>query len=117
MALVNDYLELQAFPVGFFNPFKKVRALAVLEGVVSFFGELFPVDKAAVVFRKSRSHHIAQKFCGGIVNVQIHLALALFLKVSLAGREPDKNRARVPLHIFVHKMGEHYRLSAAGRAL
>jgi hypothetical protein len=41
-----------------FDVFKKIGTLAVLEGVIPFFGQFLPVDKTGVIFGKTGSHYI-----------------------------------------------------------
>ena len=115
MALVNDDLEGQPGIKSFFDPFVKVGAFAVAKSNIGIpcSIEFLPVDKTGIVFGKTARHNIGKQFCLCIVDIFIHLCLALFFQVSLSRSEPNKYSFCMPLHVFIHKMGEDDRFSAA----
>ena len=112
MTFINYQNEIQAgVPCGT-NVFNKVSVLTIADGNIVIFIQKLPVDKTAVIFRKTAGHHIGKKLCLGTVNVGIHFLFALLFKVTLTRRKPDKNSVCVALQVFVHKVGEHDSLSA-----
>ena len=116
MAFVDNDLKRQSVVKRFFYPFEKVGALAVLQSVITLFGQLLPIDKASVVFGKAACHHVSKEFCLRVVDIFVHLRLALLFKIALARREPHKHRLCVPLHILVYEVCENDCLTAARRA-
>ena len=95
---------------------QEVGAFAVFQGVVALFRQLFPVDETVIVFFKAARHDIGEQLCLSSVDILIHLFLALFLQIALAGGEPYKHGMTVGLHILVHKICKNNCLSAARRA-
>jgi len=113
VAFIDDDFELQTVVARRLDVLQKVFALALLQGVVALLGQFFPVDEAAVVFAESASHHVSEQLGLRIVNVLVHLGLALFLEVALARREPDENGFCDAFAILVHEVREHDGLAAA----
>ena len=116
MALIHNDDKVQTIVQCVLDVLQKVCPFAVFEGVVAFFREFLPVNKATVVFLKSCRHHIGEQFCLRGVDILIHFCFALFLKVAFAGSEPNKHRFRIRLYVLVHKIGEDYGFSTSGGA-
>ena len=114
MALIHNDDKVQTIVQCVLDVLQKVCPFAVFEGVVAFFREFLPVNKATVVFLKSCRHHIGEQFCLRGVDILIHFCFALFLKVAFAGSEPNKHRFRIRLYVLVHKIGEDYGFSTSG---
>ena len=116
MAFVDDDLERQSVAEGLVYPFEKVGALAFFQCVVALLDQLLPIDKTNVVFGKAARHDVGEQFCLRVVDIFVHLRLALLFKIALAGSEPHEHRLCVPLHILVYEVCENDRLAAARRA-
>ena len=95
--------------------FQKVCPFAVFESIVAFLREFLPVNKATVIFFKSRRHHIGKQLCLRSVDILIHFCLALFLKIAFAGSKPNEHRFRVRLYVLVHKVSEDDGFSTSSR--
>ena len=90
-----------------------------LNGVVAaiaLLGQLFPVNKTTIIFLKTRCHNIREQFCLRSMDVFVHFRLALFFKISLAGRKPNKDGFRERLYVLVHKVGKNNGFATASRA-
>ena len=106
MALIHNDDKAQAVVQCVLDMFQKVCPFAVFESIVAFLREFLPVNKATVIFFKSRRHHIGKQLCLRSVDILIHFCLALFLKIAFAGSEPNEHRFRVRLYVLVHKVSE-----------
>ena len=117
MALIHNDDKAQAVVQCVLDMFQKVCPFAVFESIVAFLREFLPVNKATVIFFKSRRHHIGKQLCLRSVDILIHFCLALFLKITFTGRKPYKDGFWERLYVLVHKVGQNNGLSAACRTL
>ena len=101
--LINNDDKFHTGTMCISNTIKEILTLTITNGCVTTFCYKFPVDECCAAGCKSIQQCIEQILCCSARSERHHFLTALFLKITLAGAEPDKSS----ISTHVGKVGIH----------